>query len=284
MKPIPYFRPAMLEEAWDIVQRSPGARYVAGATDLFVKMKNGQVRPDALVSLRSIPRLRGIGCGESVRIGATTTISDIVGHEGLRGRLPLLVEAARRLGSVQIRNAATIGGNLANCSPCADTATALLVMEARVRLEGPNGRREMPVREYFRGPGVSCAFVGEILTDIIVEPPPEGTFVLYQKKGRVRMDLAVASVAALLRMDAGTCVRARLAAGSCAAVPLRLVKVEALLEGRALTAELAEEAGRLAAGSVAPISDIRATEAYRRRIIGAYVRRAVEAAMEGGTS
>jgi len=284
MKPIPYFRPEMLEEAWDIVQRSPGARYVAGATDLFVKMKYGLVRPDALVSLRGVPRLRGIGCGESVRIGSTTTISDIVGHEGLRGRLPLLVEAARRLGSVQIRNAATIGGNLSNCSPCADTAAALLVMEARIRLEGPNGKREMPIREYFRGPGVSCASSVEILTDILIEPPPEGTFVLYQKKGRVRMDLAVASVAALLRVDGGTCVRARLAAGSCAPVPLRLVKVEALLEGKTLTSELAGEAGRLAAESVAPITDIRATEAYRRHVTGVYVRRAVEAAMEGGKS
>jgi len=279
-----YFKPGTLLEAWDLLDRHPGARFIAGATDLFVKIKNREVRPPALISLRAVSGLSGIEPGSPTRIGACTTISDIVGSAVLREKFPVLVEGARRLGSVQIRNAATIGGNLCNCSPCSDTATPLLVMEANVRLSSPAGVRELPIADFFVGPGQTCAAREEILTDILLDPQPAGCRVMYQKKGRVRMDLAVASVASLLVMKGGTCARARVAAGSCAPVPLRLQKVEALLEGKALTAELAAEAGRVAAESVAPITDVRATEEYRRALIGVYVRRAVMAAMEGGAS
>lgn len=284
MKRPKYFKPGTLLEAWDLLDRYPGARFIAGATDLFVKLKNREVRPPAVISLRSVSGLSGIEPGAPTRIGACTTISDIVASAVLREKFPLLVEGARRLGSVQIRNVATIGGNLCNCSPCSDTATPLLVMEARVRLSSPGGVRELPIGDFFLGPGQTCAAKEEILTDILLDPQPEGCRVLYQKKGRVAMDLAVASVASLLVMKAGTCTRARVAAGSCAPVPLRLKKVEAMLEGKKLTAEIAAEAGRAAADSVSPITDVRATEEYRRTVIGVYVRRAVTAAMEGGAS
>jgi carbon-monoxide dehydrogenase medium subunit len=278
----PYFKPGTLLEAWDLMDRYPGGRFIAGATDLFVKLRNREARPPALISLRSVSGLSGIEPGEPLRIGACTTISDIVRSAVLREKFPLLVQGAQRLGSVQIRNVATIGGNLCNCSPCSDTATPLLVMEARVRLSSPGGVRELPIGDFFLGPGQTCAAREEILTDILLDPQPEGCRVLYQKKGRVSMDLAVASVASLLVVKAGTCERTRIAAGSCAPVPLRLKKVEALLEGKRLTAELAAEAGRVAAESVSPITDVRATEDYRRAVIGVYVRRAVIAAMEGG--
>lgn len=280
MKHFDYYKPGSLKEALDLMETTAGARFIAGSTDLMVKIRNRDVQPEALISLRSIPELSGIEAGAVTRIGAATTIAGIINHTGLREKFPLLVQAAARLGSAQIRNVATIGGNLCNCSPCADTAQALLVMEARVRLKSINGERELPIREFFLAPGETCAASNEILTDILIEPPAKNARVSFQKKGRVKMDLAIASVAALFEMEGRTCVRARLAAGSSAPVPLRLDKVEKLLEGKELTGELAAEARKAAFESVSPISDIRATEGYRRHIVGVYVKRAVQRAVE----
>jgi CO/xanthine dehydrogenase FAD-binding subunit len=275
MRHFDYFRPASLGEAWDFMRTTPGARYVAGATDILVKIRNREVRTPALVSLRSIPQLAGIEVREGARIGATTTISDIVRHPLLHDRYPLLVAGASKLGSIQIRNAATIGGNLCNCSPCADTATPLLALEAKVRLASPGGTRELAIGEFFEGPGRTCASTEEILTDILLPPPRTAARSVFLKKGRVKMDLAVASVALLMEMKGAVCRRARAAAGSVAPVPMRLVEVEKLLEGAEVTKDLVKEAARLAMQTVSPITDIRATEGYRRRIVGVYVGRAI---------
>jgi len=279
MKPVDYYKPRTLQEAWDLLGARPGARLIAGGTDVMVKIKNRDLRPAALVSLRSVEGLDGIEVGPTVRIGALTTIADLLRHGELGARCPVLVEAARRMAGAQVRNAATVGGNLCNCSPCADMAPPLLVLGARVLLEGPRGSRELPLRDFFRGPGETAAAPGEILTCVLFDAPAAGHRATFLKKGRVRMDLAIASVAALVELDGPRCTTARLAAGSVAPVPLRLARAEAILEGAAVTPALAAEAGRIAAESVAPISDIRAGEEYRRRITGVYVRRAIGSLM-----
>lgn len=271
-----YYKPRSLDEALELQQRIPGALFIAGGTDMIVKIRDGEVHPPALISLRSIPELIGVTDGDVTRIGAMTTISELIEHPLLHQRYPVLVEAAGRLGGPQIRNVATIGGNLCNCSPCADTATPLLVLDARVRISGKGGSREIPIDEFFKGPGESCLTSGEILTDIILDPPRKDARATFLKKGRVKMDLAVASVAVLLEMDGNQCSRARLAAGSVAPVPLRLHEVEALLKGSAVSEEILDRAQKIAAETVSPITDIRATEAYRRQIVGVYVRRAIE--------
>jgi carbon-monoxide dehydrogenase medium subunit len=254
----------------------PGARLVAGATDLLVRIRNGELHPPALVSLRSIPELAGVETGATIRIGAMTAISDLIRSRALRDACPVLATAAGKLGSAQIRNTATVGGNLCNCSPCADTATPLLVLEARVRLQSPRRDREVPLNEFFRGPGESCLAPDEILTEILLERPGGDGGAVFFKKGRVKMDLAVASLSVRVEMEGRTCRKARVAAGSVAPVPLRLPKVEALLEGAAVSGELAAEAQRLAAESISPITDVRATEGYRRHMIGVYMKRALE--------
>lgn len=271
-----YYKPRSLDEALELQQRIPGALFIAGGTDMIVKIRDGEVHPPALISLRSIPELIGVTDGDVTRIGAMTTISELIEHPLLHQRYPVLVEAAGRLGGPQIRNVATIGGNLCNCSPCADTATPLLVLDARVRISGKGGSREIPIDEFFKGPGESCLASGEILTDILLDPPRKDARATFLKKGRVKMDLAVASVAVLLEMDGNQCSRARLAAGSVAPVPLRLHEVEALLKGSAVSEEILDRAQKIAAETVSPITDIRATEAYRRQIVGVYVRRAIE--------
>ena len=276
MRRFDYLRPKSLKEALQQKKTIAGAKFISGGTDLLVQIKNRELQPPALISLRSIPELATIEINGGARIGALATISDIIQHNELGLNYPVLVEAARRLGSVQIRNVATVGGNLCNCSPSADMALPLLVLEAKVRLRTAKARREIPLEEFFKGPGESCLSSDEILTDILLDPPHQKAKATFLKKGRVKMDLAIASLAVLLEMEGGRCRKARIAAGSVAPVPLRLYKVEALLEGSTVTEKLAAEAQRLATKIISPITDIRATEEYRRQIVGVYVKRGLE--------
>jgi CO/xanthine dehydrogenase FAD-binding subunit len=279
-----YYKPASLDDVWEIKTRISEALFIGGGTDLMVKIRQHVVKPPALISLRTIPELRGITAGSHARIGAMTTISELILHPELGRHYPVLIEAAGRLGSMQIRNVATIGGNLGNCSPCADTALPLLVLDAKVRLQGPDGSRELPIQEFFLGPGKSCLGGDEILTDILLPAPLATAQTAFFKKGRVRMDLAIASVAALFEMDGKTCRQARLAAGSVGPVPMRLPEVEALLEQNPPNDDIIIEAGRLAANSVAPITDIRSTEDYRRQIISVFVKRAAQKIRAGDST
>lgn len=276
MKRFNYYKPRSLDEIWELKSKIPDSRFIAGGTDLMVHIKNGEMKPSALISLRSIPELAAIEVNKGARIGALATISDLIQHPKLSESYPVLVEAARSLGSVQIRNVATIGGNLCNCSPCADMALPLLVLEAKVRLKNPQRNRDIPLSEFFIGPGESCLSLDEILTDIFLGPPSENAKAIFLKKGRVKMDLAVASVALLLEMEGEKCRKVRIAAGSVAPVPLRLTKVETLLEGELFSQELLEEAQRLAVESISPVTDIRGAEEYRRKIISVYVKRGLE--------
>jgi carbon-monoxide dehydrogenase medium subunit len=280
-----YHRPRTLQEAWQLKQSIAGSRYVAGGTDLMVRIKNATraERPPALISLRGVEELDGIDTeddGETTRIGALTRIADLLRSPLLRERFPALVAAASRLGSSQIRNAATIGGNLCNASPCADTAPPLLVYEARARLESETGTRELALEDLFLGPGETPLGPDEVLTRILLGRPEPTARALFLKKGRVRMDLAQASVAVLLVLDKKRCIKARIAAGSVAPTPVRLKPVEELLEGHELSETLLAEAQQLAARTVAPITDLRSTEEYRRQIIGVYVKRAARQLME----
>jgi carbon-monoxide dehydrogenase medium subunit len=281
MRRYAYLKPGSLDAAFRLSEDMSPAVFVAGGTDLMVKIKNRQLSPQALISLRSIPELRGIETRGAVRIGAMTTITDLIRDESLREKYPVLVEAARRLGSPQVRNVATLGGNLCNCSPCADTATPLLVLEARAMLRNPRGTREIPLHELFKQPGQTCLATDEVLTHVLVPAfnatrKGSGVRAIFFKKGRVKMDLAVASLSVLLQTEGNRIQKARLAAGSVAPVPLRLTRVEDLLEGQNLKSSLIAEARRLAEEGVAPITDIRSTAEYRRHIVGVFVQRALE--------
>ena len=276
MRHFDYLRPKSLKEALQQKKTIAGAKFISGGTDLLVQIKNRELQPPALISLRSIPELATIEINGGARIGALATISDIIQHNELGLNYPVLVEAARRLGSVQIRNVATVGGNLCNCSPSADMALPLLVLEAKVRLRTAKARREIQISEFFKGPGESCLSSDEILTDILLDPPHQKAKATFLKKGRVKMDLAIASLAVLLEMEGGKCRKARIAAGSVAPVPLRLYKVEDLLEGAALSKDLVSKAQQLASEIVSPITDVRATEEYRRQIVRVYVKRGLE--------
>lgn len=283
-----YHRPRTLAEVFTLQAANAGARFIAGGTDVQVGRWTWGGRPSALISLRAVPELHGIDVGPKkdteARIGAATLVGEIAEHGGLAERYPALVAAARRLGSPQIRNAATAGGNLCRAAPCADLAPPLIVYGARLRLRRPDGEREVPVEEFMRGPGVTCLLPGELLTDIVVPAPPAGARATFLKKGRVYMDLSLASVALLVVLEDGVCRRARVAAGSVGPTPLRLREVEERLEGEPLTDALLAEAGDLAAASVLPITDVRTTAEYRRTIVGVFVERGLRGLAEGGAA
>lgn len=274
-----YYLPHSLDEAFQLKRKTIDSVYISGGTDLMVRIKKGELRPSALISLRSISDICGVKENGFTQIGAMTTIGEILKNEDLRKKYPLLLEAAHSLGSMQIRNMATVGGNLCNCSPAADMAPALLVLEAAVRLQNRGKTRDVPLADFFWGPGKSCLSSEEILTHILLTPPEPGTKTIYLKKGRVKMDLAIASVAALLKTDRERCLVARLAAGSVAPMPVRLRPVESLLEGAKITPKLLSAAQLAASESVAPISDARADETYRRHLVGIMVKRAMEKLM-----
>jgi carbon-monoxide dehydrogenase medium subunit len=267
-----YHRPRTLDEMWRLKETDPEAHFIAGGTDLMV----GNDRPRAMISLRAIPGLDGIEIGPPTRIGAMTLVADLLEHDGIAERFPTLHRACHLFASMQIRNAATVGGNLCNASPAADLAPPLLVHDATVRLSSPGGAREMALEEFFLGPGRTALAPDEILTDVFVGAPADIAVSAFLRKTRVRMDIALISVAVLLELEGKRCRAARVAAGAVAPVPVRLKTVEALIEGETITAELAAEAGALATENVEPIDDIRTTAAYRRHMVGVYVKRAIE--------
>ena len=271
-----YYQPESLEEAFGLKKTIPDSLFVSGGTDLMVRINKKELRPSALISLRSIPGLTGIENSKIIRIGAMTSISALCKNQLLCEKYPVLIQAAKELGSVQIRNVATIGGNLCNGSPAADMAPPLLVLEAKVRLQSARKSRDLPLEKFFRGPGKTDLSPEEILTDILLEPPGQNSNTVFLKKGRTRMDLAVASVAALIQKKGNRCLKARIAAGSVAPVPMRLLKVEALLKGATLSQELLEAAQQLASQCVCPISDVRSTADYRYHLVGVLVKRALE--------
>jgi carbon-monoxide dehydrogenase medium subunit len=276
-KPGLYLRPDTLEEAWRLRATHEGARFIAAGTDLLVQRGGGKASmPPVLISLRAIPALRGIEEDGGYRIGATATMAECAEHAGLRDTFPALAAAARTMGSAQIRAVATVGGNLCNASPCAELATPLLVYEARAEIAGAGSRREVPLEEFFRGPGQTCLAPDEVLTAVLVARPAPGSRACYRRKGRVGMDLALASVAVRLAREGGRCRGVRVAAGAVAPTPIRLPAVEVLLEDAVPDAALLAQVQQQAAAGILPISDLRASADYRRQIVGVYVRRAVE--------
>lgn len=241
-------------------------------------------RPDCVLDLKGIAELRGVSRGNGdVRVGACTLISDIASDPVIRSSAPVLSEAAGRIACPQIRNRATIGGNLCNASPAADTAVPLILLDAVAELaslvrDGVKVR-DVPITDFFREPGSTVLAPGEILTRIRFKPPAEEVFAAWDKFGtRPAMEIAVASVGLAIKVEDGTITHARVGYGSVAPVPLRGRKVEAQLVGNPLSADVIGKCEAAAQEEIAPISDVRASETYRREVVGVMLRRMLERA------
>jgi carbon-monoxide dehydrogenase medium subunit len=271
-----------VEEAIRSLSRR-GAYALAGATDLLLGLRQGEIAPRVLVNLKHVPGLAGVRrVRGAIRIGALTRVADLIGDEIVLEELPLLAEVARGFGSVQIRNLATIGGNLCNAAPSADLAPPLLALDARAEIEGPKGPREVELTEFFRGANKTALRRAELLTAIFVPRPRAGAGTAYAKLGgRRAMDLAAVSAAARVELapNGVRCRTARIALGAVAPTPRRACRAEAVLEGSEICSEAIEEAAAAAAAQTRPISDVRASAKYRRQMTRVCVRRALTEAL-----
>jgi carbon-monoxide dehydrogenase medium subunit len=260
---------------------SRGAVALAGATDLIPSIRKREIVPRLLVNLKGIPGLSGIKRQRgAVRIGALTTVGEVLRSEIIRDDLPLLAEVAQHFASVQIRNLATVGGNLCNAAPSADLALPLLVLDARLHIRGLGRSRQLAIADFFLGVNKTALRRGEILTAITVPRPRARTGAAHAKLGvRQAMDLAFVGVAAALQLaPAGKCRAARVALGAVAPIPMRAHKAEAVLEGAAITDEVIAQAAAVAAAESRPISDLRASKQYRREMVEVLARRALREA------
>ena len=279
-----YLAPETLEEAARVLTEGD-ATVLAGGTDLLPRWSRGLTdRPNAVVSLESIGSLKGISMVDGeVCVGACTTMSEIARDPTVRSSAPVLAEAAGRIACPQVRNRATIGGNLCNASPAADTAIPLILLDAVLDVASCNGTgmtvREVSITDFFHGPGSTALKDGEILTRIRFKPVGVGVHMTWEKFGtRPAMEIAVASVGVAIRVEAGKVTHARVGYGSVAPTPLRGRGAEAELMGRKLADETIEKCKTAAVREIAPIADVRASADYRREITGLILGRMLEGA------
>jgi len=281
VKPPRYFAASTVAEASDILTAEEGAYVIAGGTDLVVRMRDGLIRPAVLVDIQRIPDLAAVSTGDGhLRIGATVTIAALLESVQVRRLAPLLAEAAAQMGAVQLRNLATVGGNLASAVPSADLAPPLIVLGAVARIAAAAGERTLPVEEFFVGPHRSALRRGEILTAVEVPLSGEGSGAAFAKFGRRSAQvLAVVNAAAWVRLRQGVVEDVRIALGAVAPTPLRVRAAEDLLRGRPPDPRHLDEAATAAARETKPISDMRASADFRRHLSRVLVRRALERAV-----
>lgn len=274
-----YFTPKSIEEAISLLSEyGEKARIISGGTDLLMQMKNRVTLPDFLINIRDISGLDYINFNkiEGLRIGALTTISSIENSPMIRNKFNILACAASMLGTPVIRRRATIGGNLCNAAPSADTAPALLVLGATVKITGRDGEKVVPVEDLFTGPGQTIIKHGQILTEIQIPALPDKSGGAYIKQTRRHgADLAIVGVAALVSIEGDTLKDVKIALGAVAPTPIRARKAEEILKGKKLDDKLLEEAGQAASSESKPIDDTRSSADYRKKMVGILVKRAV---------
>jgi CO/xanthine dehydrogenase FAD-binding subunit len=255
-----------LREAIEYMSKLKDARVMAGGTDLIVDLKMGRFKPKYVVYIGGLQELKYIhDDGTSLRIGALTTIQEILDSRIVVTKTPLLKAVAEKFAYWQIRNAATIGGNICNASPAADMALPLLVHSALVKVESLEGSRLVNIRDFFKGPRQSELKTGEIVTEIIVpHGDMNGYSYAYFKAGRrLGHDLSLVAVACAVKTGGGVILDARIALNSVAPTPIRAVTVERTLIGKRASPEVIEEVSKLIVHDISPISDVRAPAEYR---------------------
>jgi carbon-monoxide dehydrogenase medium subunit len=282
-----YFEPESIGDALSLLSKhGAAAKVIAGGTDVMVDIKFKE-EPGCLVNIKKIPGLTGITeSGGSLRIGALTTIREIETNPLIREKLPVLWDASRQFASLQVRNTATLGGNICRASPSGETLTPLLVLEANAILAFSDGERSEPFTSFFQGPGKSAVGAKGLLTEIDVPIPPASSKGVYLKHAvRGAMDIAMVGIAVMLTPDAGksNVQDIRIGLGAVGPTPLRAPKTEALLKGKPLTAALVKEAGALAATEASPITDQRSSAENRRWIVEALTRRGLEQTWKAAT-
>ncbi|HUK40527.1 MAG TPA: FAD binding domain-containing protein [Candidatus Acidoferrales bacterium] len=282
-----YFEPKTVSEALSLLAKyGEQAKVIAGGTDVMVDIKYKE-EPGCLINIKKIPGLGSIQeNGASLRIGPLATIHEMEANNLVRDRLPVLWESCHQFASLQIRNTATIGGNICRASPSGETLAPLLVLEAKGKLAFSEGEKSEPFSSLFKGPGKTSLGAKGLLTEIDVPYPAQGSRSVYLKHAvRGAMDIAMVGVAVLVTPDAAKnhLQDVRIGLGAVAPTPIRATETEALLRGKSLTAALLKEAAATAASESSPINDQRSSGEYRRWIVEALTRRGLEQTWKAAT-
>jgi carbon-monoxide dehydrogenase medium subunit len=275
-----YHEPTSVADAVALAARfGDEARFLAGGTDLMVQIQAGRVRPRHVVSLHRLDALTELAFNGGIRLGALVTHRTIERTEAFAGPLRALIEGAEVIGGHQVRNVATVGGNVMNASPAADLVPVLLALDGVAHLVGPDGERAVPLDALLKGRGETDRRPDELLTAVTMPALSAGSATAFIKAGRRKaMEISVVCVAVRLTLDAqsGRCAEARVALGAVAPRTLRARSAERALEGQPLTPDVLRRAGELAARECDPITDVRASARFRAHLVAILVPRALE--------
>ncbi len=309
MKGYEYHKPQTVKEAIDLMEGLENAKYIAGGTDVMVLIRQKKLVPARLISLRNIGDLNYMETEGGLRIGSAVTHNSIAKNDFVQRRYSALADAAKKVGSLQIRNVATMGGNICNAAPSADTACPLLVLDASVIIAGKTGEREMSLDDFFLGPNKVALEKGEIVKGFTMPAFGENTGSAYFKHTRRQaMDLPMLGVAARVTIDIGgsevgckdafctvdsisnilkrledeklVCEDVRIAMGVVAPRPIRARKAEEALKGKVISEKLFEEIGEIAASESQPRDSIRGEAWYRRDMVKVLTKRAILKAVD----
>lgn len=274
-----YLEPATIEEAVSLLSKYDGkAKVIAGGTDLVTQIRNKAIKPEYVVDIEGIPGLEHIKCDtkQGLSIGALTTIRALELSNELRQNYPVISQAAGQLGSMAIRNIATVGGNVCNAAPSAETAPSLIGLQAKAKIVGPSGERTVSLEDFFTGPGETVLKRGELLVEIQIPAPSPKTKGVYLKHAiRGSIDLAIVGVAAVMTMEGELCRDARIVLGAVAPTPMRAKEAEKILIGKKIDDALIGKAAEAASAKSRPITDVRASAEYRRKMVKVFTKRAV---------
>jgi len=273
-----YFAPKTLEEALTLLDKyGDECKVIAGGQSLLILMRQGLVAPQYLIDIKGISELSYIKSEgkQGLRIGALTTHRTIEKSPVFRDKLGVLTEMENRLASIQTRNWGTIGGNICHADPAGDPAPVLMALNATLRMASLKGDRTMAVEDFSLDYFETALEPGELLTEIVVPPVPPHTGIAYTKFNVLDSDLATVGVAVSITLSSndGICQDVRIALGAAAPTPIRAKQAEAVLRGKKITDVLLKEAGQIASTEAEPISDIYASEEYRRELVKVLVKR-----------
>jgi carbon-monoxide dehydrogenase medium subunit len=286
MKGFDYIRPDSMDDAMAALREKDNPCLLAGGTDLLIGMKTNTVRPRCIIDLKGVPDIDRIEYNGGFKIGALATTRDIEVSPLFREKIPVLSEAAATLGSIQIRNRATVGGNLCHGSPAADMAAILLAMDGKSKIVSDNGEKTIGLEQFFSGPNRTAVGEHDILAQIIIPEKMEQFKGVYLKHGpRKAMDIGIVNIAIVLDADfkSGVCNQILIALGAVAPTPIRAKKAEALLNGNELKPDLIDRAAAAAAGETNPITDFRASAGYRRDLVKNLVARGIQQILASNT-
>ena len=265
-----------------LAERGPEQKLLAGGTDLLPQMKNSLTKPGRVVDLSGVAELRALGGDRAgnFRVGAAVSARTLERNPDVQSMYPSLAESGALVGSIQVRNLATVGGNICNAAPSADMAPPLVALDAEAVIAGPKGRRRVPMASFFTGVRRTVLGPDELLVEFVIPAPgPRSGGSYIRHTPRRELDIAVVGVASQITLNDGVCARARIALAAVAPIPVRATAAEQSLEGQPLTAERIEQAAALAVEAAQPISDQRGSAEFRRHLVRVLTRRTLTSAL-----